>query len=130
MNYHRGIMRFELKGFSLENKLATWIDYSHANPIAMARAKQAELQRQRSQQAEQERERSSRERDDRLRRQQQAFVPLPVLQAFAAAGLGDYRTMDKAAIIACLAKRQRLAKANQAQPLPPILAAYLSQNAT
>ena len=121
--YKPGTMLCELRGWDLQSKLSTWVDYTRSSALAMARTRQAEEAHRRSVQAEEERERRSRERDERYRQQQQAVVPLPVLFAFRDAGLGDPFQMDKAAIIHAL--RTHLATHN-APPLSPTLTQWLA----
>lgn len=122
-DYKPGLMRFEMPGWDIVAKLATWSDYGRNTGLAMARARQAEEARQRSITAIEERERSHNERNQRLARQQEAFVPFPVLQAYTAAGFGDFRQTDKPTIIATL---QRHLATPGAAPLPPVIAQWLA----
>ena len=111
-------MLFETKNFDLNTRLATWIDYTDRSGNSFARAMRDEAARKRSIMAEEERLRRQQQRDAGYKQRQEAFVPLPVLQAFRHARLGDPFTMDKAAIIDAISRH---IATHDAADLPPLL---------
>ena len=82
-------MRFELGRFDIGQRLSDWRDYGAVRDYIARKAEQEERAKERAQERERERRQREAEREREREENRREVVPLGVLRAFVAEGLGN-----------------------------------------